>query len=218
MRQSWGLSNPPTKSVWQRRHWQIKLPKVGSSCFRKFLRAWVLAKPWLPHSWVYSSFKFFLSSLRQTFYINVQVRTSLEISFQISLCEKFPTKGCAPAQFQEAINPVWNKIFQQNIFWWFSFINDTNMYENLDILRWSLSPAAWFLQTLALNIQKIQSFDYFVSRIWWIDFFSLNPTVLLFIILQSRFISFTGFESDLKLWTKNVIVSFDTVLIQYFYL
>ena len=41
---------------------------------------------------------------------------SLENSFQISLCEQFSTNGCLPAQLQQAINPVRNKIFQRSFF------------------------------------------------------------------------------------------------------
>ena len=81
----------------------------------------------------------------------MQVWASMESFFQISLWEQFATNGCAPAQFQKAINSLWNKIFLRKFFWCFSFINDTNMYKNLSILRWSLSSAAWFIHTLALK-------------------------------------------------------------------
>ena len=88
----------------------------------------------------------------RSLYINVQAWASLENSFQISFWEQFATNGCAPAQLQQAVNPVWNKIFQKKFFWCFSFINYIDMYENLDILRWSLSPIARLLQTLALKL------------------------------------------------------------------
>ena len=55
----------------------------------------------------------FWSSLRHALYINVQVWPSLENSFQISLWEQFATNDYPPAQFQQAINPVWNKFSKQ---------------------------------------------------------------------------------------------------------
>ena len=63
----------------------------------------------------------------KTSIINVQLWASLENSLQISLWEQLATNGCMPAQLQQTINPVWNKIFHENFFWCFSFVNDINI-------------------------------------------------------------------------------------------
>ena len=153
MRQSWGLSNLPKKiSVAVK----VLADNVAYSwpqlLFLWVFGTWVLAKNWLPHTWVYSNFQLFWSSLRQPLYINMQVWASLENSFQISLWKQFATNGCVPAQLQQAINPVWTKFFKKFLMF---FITDTNMYENVDVLRWSLSLTAWFLQTLAVNEKNL---------------------------------------------------------------
>ena len=108
--------------VWQWRPWQIKLHKV-STTFR-FCEVLGYGFYWSLDYYILGyipTFNFFLLSLRQTLYINVQVWPLLENSFQISLWEQFATNGCLPAQLQQVINPVWNKIFQKKVFLMFFF-------------------------------------------------------------------------------------------------
>ena len=63
--------------------------------------------------------------------------------------------------------------FSKKLFWWFSFINNTNIWENLNILRWSLKTHGFLPDSyrywLLINIIIKQTFFKYISSLRWIQ-------------------------------------------------